>query len=68
MNEQQHADFYNSFFQQAYLSYANTESSSRSVMKVGKEYKVSAIVSVMKDQLRKDLTQQGVLKGLANGF
>jgi hypothetical protein len=37
-------------------------------MKVGKEYKVSAIVSVMKDQLRKDLTQQGVLKGLANGF
>ena len=68
MNEQQHADFYNSFFQQAYQSYANTESSSRSVMKVGKEYKVSAIVSVMKDQLRKDLTQQGVLKGLANGF
>lgn len=68
MNEQQHADFYNTFFQQAYQQYAATESASRTVMKVGKEYKVSAMVSVMKDQLRKDLTQQGVLKGLASGF
>lgn len=68
MNEQQYADFYNTFFQQAYQQYANTESTSRTVMKVGKEFKISALVSVMKDQLRKDLSQQGVLKGLANGF
>ena len=61
-NEQQHADFYNGFFQQQYQSYASTESSSRMVTKAGKEYKVSALVSVNKDQLRKDLTQQGALK------
>ena len=67
-NEQQHADFYNTFFQQAYQQYGNTEPTSRTVMKMGKEYKVSAMVSVMKDQLRKDLTQQGILKGFANGF
>lgn len=67
-NEQQYADFYNSFFQQAYKQYGYTEPTSRSVMKVGKEYKVSALVSVKKDQLRKDLTQQGIIRGIANGF
>lgn len=67
-NEQQHAGFYNEFFQQPYLSYAVIEPTSRMVMKSGKEYKVSALVSVKKDQLRKDLTQQGILKGLTNGF
>ena len=67
-NEQQHAGFYNEFFQQPCLSYAVIEPTSRMVMKSGKEYKVSALVSVKKDQLRKDLTQQGILKGLTNGF
>ena len=61
-SEQQHADFYNGFFQQQYQSYASTEATSRTVTKAGKEYKVSALVSVNKDQLRKDLTQQGALK------
>ena len=68
LNEQQYADFYNGFFQQSYQQYGQAVSSSRSVMKVGKEYKITSVVSVTKDQLRKDLTQQGVLKGLANGF
>ena len=68
VNEQQYADFYNTFFQQAYKQYGYTEPTSRSVMKVGKEYKVSALVSVKKDQLRKDLTQQGIIRGIANGF
>lgn len=68
LSEHQYADFYNSFFQQSYQQYGQTVSSSRSVMKIGKEYQVSAVVSVMKDQLRKDLTQQGVIKGLNSGF
>ena len=68
LNEQQYADFYNGFFQQSYQQYGQAVSSSRSVTKVGKEYKITSVVSVTKDQLRKDLTQQGVLKGLANGF
>lgn len=63
-SEQQHADFYNGFFQQQYQSYATTETDSRSVIKSGENYKVSAIVSVSKDQLRKDLTQQGALRDI----
>lgn len=68
LSEQQYADFYNTFFQQSYQQYGQTLSSSRSVMKTGKEYQISAVVSVMKDQLRKDLTQQGVIKSLNSGF
>ena len=68
LSEQQYADFYNTFFQQSYQQYGQTVSSSRSVMKTGKEYQISAVVSVMKDQLRKDLTQQGVIKSLNSGF
>lgn len=63
-NEQKNANFYYEFFQHQYQSYATTESGSRSVMKTGKEYKVSAMVSVNKDQLRKDLTQQGALRDI----
>ena len=68
LSEQQYADFYNTFFKQTFQQYGQAVSSSRSVMKTGKEYQVSAVVSVMKDQLRKDLTQQGVVKGLNSGF
>ena len=64
LSEQQHADFYNGFFQQQYQLYASTDFGSRSVTKAGKEYKVSALVSVNKDQLRKDLTQQGALRDI----
>jgi hypothetical protein len=63
-NEQKNADFYNVFFEQQYLSYATTESSSRTATKTGKEYKVSALVNINKDQLRKDLTQQGALRDI----
>lgn len=68
LSEQQNANFYNSFFQQMYQQYGQTEPTSRTVLKAGKQYQVTAVVSVYKDQLRKDLTQQGVLKRLANGF
>jgi sRNA-binding protein len=37
-------------------------------IKVGKEYKIGVIVSVMKDELRKDLEAAGVIRGLASGF
>lgn len=36
--------------------------------KVGKEYKVGIVISVMKDALRKDLESAGVIKGLSSGF
>ena len=37
-------------------------------VKVGKEYKIGIVVSVMKDQLRKDLEAAGIVKGLSSGF
>lgn len=67
-SEQEHALFYNNFFQKPYQQYGKAESDSRIVMKMGKGYLISALVSVMKDLLRKDLTQQGVIRGLSNGF
>ncbi len=38
------------------------------VLRVGKEFKVGVVVSVMKDQLRKDLEAAGIIKGLSSGF
>jgi len=37
-------------------------------IKVGKEYKIGVLVSVMYDQLRKDLESAGIIKGLSSGF
>ncbi len=66
--EQQHADFFNDFFTSDFRNYATADSESRMVMKVGKEYQVSSLVSVQKDQLRRYLEDQGILKKLTNGF
>ena len=37
-------------------------------MKVGKEYKIGVVISVSKDNLRKDLEDAGIVKGLSSGF
>lgn len=37
-------------------------------MKVGKEYKIGVVVSVMYDLLRADLEAAGIVKGLSSGF
>ena len=54
--------------QTAANAYAQAQSDSRSVVKAGKEYKVSVLVSVYKDQLRRDLESRGVIRGLSSGF
>ena len=36
--------------------------------KIGKEYKVGVIVTVLKDNLRKDLENAGIIKSLGSGF
>ena len=66
--EQQHADFFNDFFASDFRNYATADSDTRTVMKIGKEYQVSSLVSVQKDQLRRYLEDQGILKKLTNGF
>ena len=35
---------------------------------IGKEYKVGATVSVLKDALRKTLEKQGIVRSLNSGF
>ncbi len=37
-------------------------------VKVGKEYKIGIVISVMYDQLRKELENAGIIKGLSSGF
>jgi hypothetical protein len=37
-------------------------------LKIGKEYKIGVVVSVYKDELRKDLEAAGVIKSLGSGF
>ena len=38
------------------------------VVKMGKQYRISAVVSVAKDALYQELVSAGVIKGLNNGF
>ena len=70
--EEQQADFFRSFFENngAYRNYANviegTYQSARTSNK--KVYKITAIVAVQKDQLRKDLEEAGILQFLSDGF
>ncbi|MBR1889305.1 MAG: hypothetical protein IJ816_01600 [Alloprevotella sp.] len=66
--EQQHEDFFTEFFKTAYLNYVQAVQGSRVVTKVGKQYRVSVVMSVAKDQLKKDLEAAGIIKGLNNGF
>jgi hypothetical protein len=68
--EAQHADFFSTFFAEKgdAKNYVSTVSSSRTVVKENKVYKISTIVTVSKDQLRKDLEKAGVLKGLNSAF
>ena len=72
--ESQHEEFFKLFFADGgnYMKYVSVSSDGNvdagDRMKVGKEYKVGVIVSVMKDALRKDLEAAGVVRGLSSGF
>ncbi len=69
-NEAQHVDFYKEFLSESgsALNYASIVDSSRTVIKSGKEYRVTMIVSVNKDELRSYLESLGMIKGLNTGF
>ncbi|MDR1542806.1 MAG: hypothetical protein LBS50_00050 [Prevotellaceae bacterium] len=68
--ESERADFFNAFFNidKAYSKYATEVQGSTERIKVGKEYKYGAVVSVSKDLLRKDLEAAGIIRGLSGGF
>lgn len=63
------ADFFESFFAEGgdFQKYGSATGVPE-VMKVGKEYKVGVIVSVSKDNLRKDLEDAGIVRALGSGF
>lgn len=69
-NEASHADYYSSFFQPggAALNYVDIVESSRKVKKVNKLYHITATVTVNMEQLRKDLEEAGVIRGLNSAF
>ena len=65
----QHADFFNVFFNNGdYTAYAQVVNPVADRVKVGKEYKIAATVSVSKDELRKTLEGAGVIRSLNSGF
>ncbi|MCQ2351538.1 MAG: hypothetical protein MJ003_06150 [Paludibacteraceae bacterium] len=62
-------DFFNRFFADGgdFQKYGSATGVPE-VVKVGKEYKVGVVVSVYKDNLRKDLESAGIIRGLSSGF
>jgi len=70
--EQQKEEFFDNFFNingGKYMKFVSHSSDATpTVMKVGKEYKIGIVVTVMTNLLRKDLEKAGVVKGLSSGF
>ncbi len=65
----QHADFFNAFFNNGdYATYAQVVNPVADRVKIGKEYKIAATVSVSKDALRKTLEGAGIIRNLNTGF
>ena len=72
--EQEKADFFKDYFADGgkYMKFVSVTNDGAigagDRIKVGKEYKVGVIVSVRKEDLRKDLEAAGIIKGLSSGF
>ena len=72
--EQEKAEFFKPFFEDGgkYMKFVSASSDGNvdaaDRMKVGKEYKIGIIISVMKDALRQDLEAAGIIRGLSSGF
>ena len=65
----QHADFFKVFFNNGdYAAYAQVVNPVADRVKIGKEYKIAATVSVSKDELRKTLEGAGVIRSLNSGL
>ena len=70
LSETEHKEFYDNFFDDGiYRSYVTMVSGTRKVVKTAnRKYRITAIVTVMKSSLRKDLEKQGIIKALNAGF
>ena len=70
---QQKAEFFDNFFADGgkYMQFVGNASDGLNPndrVKIGKEYKVGVIVTVLKDNLRKYLEETGMIKKLDSGF
>lgn len=72
--EEKYKDYFNQFFMSGgrYLNFVALSSDgsidSRDRMKVGKLVKIGFVVSVQKDNLRKELQDDKIIKSLSSGF
>lgn len=70
--EQEKQEFFDNFFNingGKYMKFVSSSGDSTpTVMKVGKEYKIGVVVTVMSSNLRKDLEAAGIVRGLSSGF
>lgn len=72
--EQSKAEFFSDFFADGgkYMKFVSVTGdgsiAAEDRIKVGKEYKIGVVVSVSKDELRKDLEAAGIIKSLNSGF
>jgi hypothetical protein len=72
--EVEKADFFTAFFADGgkYMKFVSTSGDGsinpEDILKLGKEYKIGVIMSVAKDNLRKDLEAAGIIKALGSGF
>lgn len=67
----EHIDFFEPFFKDGrHMDYVRFVDSGRSAVKVGKNYRVSAVVRVSTGQLKKDLQNNkiGAVRGLKSGW
>jgi hypothetical protein len=72
--EQEKQEFFDDFFadNSKYMKFVGVSGdgsvAAEDRMKIGKEYKVGVVVSVNVAALRKDLEDDGIIKGLGSGF
>jgi hypothetical protein len=69
--EAEHANFFKDFFADGgkYMKFVTSSTDAATeLVKVGKEYKGAAIVSVNVSELRKDLEAAGIIRSLSDGF
>ncbi len=68
--ETENETYFRSFFADGgeYQKYASIVDGTTEITKVGREYKVSVLVNVRKDDLRKALEAAGVIRALNAGF
>jgi len=65
------AEFFEDFFRDggSYRQFVSAVTDgSQEIVKVGKQYKVGVVVTVSKDQLRKYLESEGIIRSLGSGF